>query len=66
LGGAEPDKFAQAKAAGTALPSNHSALFAPDLDPTLRTGMLAQVSVLRNLLSSSPEELKTLTTEPVH
>ncbi len=66
LGGAEPDKFAQAKAAGTALPSNHSPLFAPDLDPTLRTGMLAQVSVLRNLLSSSPEELKTLTTEPVH
>ena len=29
LGGADPEKFAQAKASGTLLPSNHSALFAP-------------------------------------
>src|SRR6202011_70571 len=28
LGGAEPEKFAEAKAAGTTLPSNHSPLFA--------------------------------------
>jgi len=31
LGGADPEKFAQAKAAGTMLPSNHSSLFAPDV-----------------------------------
>ncbi len=50
LGGADPEKFAQAKAAGTMLPSNHSPLFAPDVDPALRTGIAAEVAVLRNLL----------------
>lgn len=50
LGGADPEKLAQAKAAGTTLPSNHSPLFAPDVDPALRTGIAAEVAVLRNLL----------------
>jgi hippurate hydrolase len=50
LGGADPVKFAEAKAAGTTLPSNHSALFAPDVDPALRTGIAAEVAVLRGLL----------------
>ncbi len=50
LGGADPEKFAQAKAAGTMLPSNHSPLFAPDVEPALRTGIAAEVAVLRNLL----------------
>ena len=50
LGGAYPDKFAEAKAAGTMLPSNHSSLFAPDVDPALRTGIAAEVAVLRELL----------------
>jgi amidohydrolase len=50
LGGAEPEKFAEAKAAGTTLPSNHSPLFAPDVEPALRTGIAAEVAVLRNLL----------------
>jgi amidohydrolase len=50
LGGAEPEKFAQAKAAGTLLPSNHSPLFAPDVEPALRTGIAAEVAVLRGLL----------------
>ena len=50
LGGADPGKFAEAKAAGTMLPSNHSSLFAPDVDPALRTGMAAEVAVLRDLL----------------
>ena len=64
LGGADPEKFAQAKAAGTMLPSNHSPLFAPDVDPALRTGIIAEVAVLRNLLNASPEELHKLTAEP--
>jgi hippurate hydrolase len=51
LGGADPDKFAQAKADGTQLPSNHSPLFAPDVDPALHTGVAAEVAVLRSLLS---------------
>jgi amidohydrolase len=63
LGGADPEKFAQAEASGTALPSNHSPLFAPDLDPSLHTAITAELAVLRNLLSSSPEELKRLTAE---
>jgi hippurate hydrolase len=50
LGGADPEKLAQAKAAGTMLPSNHSPLFAPDVDPALRTGITAEVAVLRDLL----------------
>jgi hippurate hydrolase len=58
LGGADPEKFAQAKAAGTTLPSNHSSLFTPDVDPALRTGIAAEVAVLRNLLNGSAEELR--------
>jgi hippurate hydrolase len=50
LGGADPGKFAEAKAAGTMLPSNHSSLFAPDVDPALRSGIAAEVAVLRELL----------------
>ncbi len=62
LGGADPEKFAQAKADGTTLPSNHSPLFAPDVDPALHTGIAAEVAVLRNLLSGSAEDLrKTIT-----
>jgi amidohydrolase len=58
LGGADPEKLAQAKAAGTTLPSNHSPLFAPDVEPALRTGIAAEVAVLRNLLNGSAEELR--------
>ncbi len=58
LGGADPQKFAEAKAAGTMLPSNHSPLFMPDVDPALRTGIVAEVAVLRNLLQGSAEDLR--------
>ena len=64
LGGAEPEKFAQAKASGTHLPSNHSPLFAPDVDPALHTGITAEVAVLRNLLNMSPEDLHKLAATP--
>lgn len=50
LGGADPAKEAEAKKSGTMLPSNHSPFFTPDVDPALRTGMLSEVAVLRNLL----------------
>jgi hippurate hydrolase len=63
LGGAEPEKYAQAKAAGQNLPSNHSSLFAPDVQPALVTGITAEVAVLRNLLNTTPEELKKLASE---
>jgi len=64
LGGADPERFAQAKAAGTTLPSNHSPLFAPDLDPALRTGIIGEVAVLRNLMNTPAEELRKLTATP--
>jgi amidohydrolase len=63
LGGADPEKLAQAKAAGTTLPSNHSALFTPDVDPSLHAGIIAEVAVLRNLLNTSADELHKLTAE---
>jgi hippurate hydrolase len=66
LGGADPQKFADAKANGTHLPSNHSALFAPDADPALHTGIAAEVAVLRDLLNFSPEQLQKLTADEAH
>jgi amidohydrolase len=63
LGGADPEKYAQAKAAGEHLPSNHSSLFAPDVDPALHTGITAEVAVLRNLLQGSREELRKTVAE---
>jgi hippurate hydrolase len=63
LGGADPEKLAQAKASGVMLPSNHSPLFTPDVDPSLHAGIAAEVAVLRNLLNTSPDELHKLTAE---
>jgi amidohydrolase len=60
LGGADPETYAQALATGVMLPSNHSPLFAPDIDPALHTGIAAEVAVLRNLLQGSAEELRKL------
>jgi hypothetical protein len=45
------------------LPSNHSPLFTPDVDPSLHAGIAAEVAVLRNLLNTSPDELHKLTAE---
>jgi len=53
LGGADPEKLAAAQAAGTHLPSNHSALFAPDVEPALHAGIAAEVAMLRDLLKSA-------------
>ena len=53
LGAANPKKYAEAKAAGKDLPTNHSPLFAPDAEPALRTGIVAEVAVLRDLLKSN-------------
>jgi amidohydrolase len=50
LGAADPAALAKANAAGTELPSLHSALFAPDRDPTLRTGVEAEVAMLLDVL----------------
>jgi len=41
LGGADPARWAQAQHGGPRLPSNHSPLFAPDVDPALHTAIAA-------------------------
>lgn len=61
LGGADPQKLAEARAAGSTLPSNHSPLFAPEVEPAMQTGIAAEVAVLRSLLNSSPDDLRKLT-----
>lgn len=61
LGGANAAKYAEAKSSGTTLPSNHSSLFAPDPDPTIHTGIEAEVAVLRNLLNGSADDLRKST-----
>jgi len=50
LGAADPEALAKATAAGVELPSLHSSLFAPDRDPTLRTGVAAETAMLLDLL----------------
>ncbi len=50
LGGADPARYAKAQQGGDPLPSNHSALFAPDLEPALHTAITAEVAMLRALL----------------
>ena len=52
LGGADPQKYQAAKAAGTHLPSNHSSLFAPDVDPAMHTAITAELAMLRDLLKA--------------
>jgi len=53
LGVADPVKFKESEASGVPLPSNHSPFFAPDMEPSLKTAIEAEVVVLRNLMSKS-------------
>jgi amidohydrolase len=55
LGGADPVRYAQAQHGGEPLPSNHSPLFAPDLDPALHTAIKAEVAMLRALLQANSQ-----------
>ncbi len=64
LGVADPQKLAEAKSAGRQLPSNHSPLFAPVAEPSIKTGMTAEVTILRDLLKGTPADAKKFT-EPV-
>lgn len=61
LGVADPQKLAEAKAAGRQLPSNHSPLFAPVAEPSLKVGMTAEVTLLRDLLKGTPADVKKFT-----
>jgi hippurate hydrolase len=50
FGAVNPAKFDEVKGDKTKLPSLHSGLFAPDYPATLKTGMAAEVAMLRELL----------------
>ena len=61
LGVADPQKLAEAHAAGRQLPSNHSPLFAPVADPSIKVGITAEVSILRDLLQGTSADVKKFT-----
>src|SRR5579864_2699239 len=61
LGVADPQKLAEAKTAGGQLPSNHSPLFAPVPEPSIKTGITAEVTILRDLLKGTPSDVKKFT-----
>ena len=50
LGASDPAKVKQSRESGVALPSLHSALFAPVPEPTLRTGVKAMTSAVLELM----------------
>jgi amidohydrolase len=56
LGGADPEKLAEAQKANVPLPSNHSSYFAPDVEPSLKGAITCEVAVLRNLLNGKQGE----------
>ena len=50
LGAVNPAKFEVAEKSGEALPGPHSSLFAPDAEPSLKTGILVETSAVLELL----------------
>ena len=50
LGAADPQAFAQAQAAGKTLPSLHTSTYAPDREPTIKTGIRAETAMMLELL----------------
>jgi amidohydrolase len=50
IGAANPEQFAAAQKSGNILPGLHTARFAPDLKPSLRTAIQAEISALLELM----------------
>jgi hippurate hydrolase len=50
VGAANPEELAAAEKAGKSLPSLHSSFFAPDREPSLRTGVAAETAAVLELL----------------
>jgi hippurate hydrolase len=51
VGSVAPDKVAASKSGGPALPSAHSPEYAPDPEPTIRTGVRAMTAAVAGLLA---------------
>ncbi len=54
VGGLDPDMIAKARKEGQAVPVNHSPLFAPVPEPTIRTGVKAMALAVMNVLPPQP------------
>jgi amidohydrolase len=50
VGAVPPEKIAESKKTGTALPSLHSSKFAPVPEPTIRTGIVAMTAAVLDLM----------------
>jgi amidohydrolase len=50
VGAVDPEKFAAAKKSGESLPGPHSPFFAPDREPSLRTGIEAEMAAVLEVL----------------
>jgi hippurate hydrolase len=50
LGAADPDKLAESRKSGVALPSLHSALFAPVYEPAITAGVTSMSAMALDLL----------------
>ena len=50
LGASDPAKLAQSRQTGVALPGLHTALFAPDYEPAIRTGVTAMTAMALDLM----------------
>jgi hippurate hydrolase len=53
VGAVDPRKYAEAQRSGTPLPSLHSALFAPDFQPTLHLAIETEVAELLELMGKA-------------
>ncbi len=58
IGAVEPGKYAAAEKGGAPLPSLHSSQFFPDLEPTLKSAMIAEVLALRELMPAGSARAK--------
>jgi amidohydrolase len=50
LGAADPQRLAESRRTGTPLPSLHSSLFYPEMEPAIRTGVIATTAAVLDLL----------------
>jgi hippurate hydrolase len=51
LGAVNPEKYTEAKKTGEALPGPHSPYFAPDREPSLKTGIEVELAGILELMS---------------
>ena len=50
LGAVNPEKYAEAMKTGEKLPGPHSPYFAPDREPSLKTGIEVEMAVILDLM----------------